>query len=162
LVDDGTVSGRPHTGGQATPYGGASVRQSLDGVIWTPRDGTDPAVVGWAREWGRRALPGIVAGAVRSDLGHDVDLMLSELVTNALHHGEGVEQIQLRAVDAVLRVSVSDLGEDVPVVRPPADPRAEHGRGMLLVAALTRRWGVHRNRDAVGKVVWLELGIMVR
>jgi anti-sigma regulatory factor (Ser/Thr protein kinase) len=96
------------------------------------------------REWGLAAL---------SD---STELLLSELVTNAVRASRAVWH------DAVRMWLVSDLGQVAIFVwdaspQPPAraDPGedAESGRGLLLVEALSERWGFF-GYDGGGKVVW--------
>ncbi len=86
----------------------------------------------------------------------DVELVTSELVTNALLHGGAPVRLRvLRTADAV-RLEVEDAGRQAPVpLQPSAD--AMTGRGLALVAALSTAWGVERGRDG-GKVVWAEVG----
>ncbi|RRR80882.1 ATP-binding protein [Streptomyces sp. RP5T] len=93
----------------------------------------------------------------RSD---DVLLCVSELATNALLHGVPPHRcfrLDLALlVDGVLRVEVHDSGPGE--IRTPAPaPESEHGRGLLLVAALADDWGM-RERDP-GKVVWCDFAI---
>ena len=96
------------------------------------------------REWGLAAL------------GDDTELLVSELVTNGVRASRAVGR------DAVRVWLVSDLGRVVVFVwdaspLPPAraDPGAdaESGRGLLLVEALSERWGYFGHDDG-GKVVW--------
>ncbi len=95
------------------------------------------------REWGLAAL---------SD---DTELLVSELVTNGVRASSAMGQASVRVW------LVSDLRQVVVFVwdaspRPPAraDPGAdaENGRGLLLVEALSERWGYFGFDD--GKVVW--------
>ncbi|MGW3731202.1 ATP-binding SpoIIE family protein phosphatase, partial [Streptomyces sp. NPDC000851] len=82
-------------------------------------------------------------------------LIVSELATNALRHG--TRQIGLRLVrHQVLTVEVSDTEAFAP---PPPRPRPtdENGRGLFLVAKLSRRWGSRSTSG--GKVVWAELDL---
>ncbi|MFF7643384.1 ATP-binding protein [Streptomyces canus] len=93
----------------------------------------------------------------RSD---DVLLCVSELTTNALLHGVPPHRclrldLALLA-DGVLRVEVHDSGPGE-IRTPDTTPESEHGRGLLLVAALADDWGV-RERDP-GKVVWCDFAI---
>ncbi|MEU6070478.1 ATP-binding protein [Streptomyces sp. NPDC047082] len=84
----------------------------------------------------------------------DVSLCVSELATNALVHGVPAGRgflLRLRYDGEVLRVEVHDSGPGVPRV---ADEADEGGRGLLLVAALSDKWGVGE-RD-LGKLVWAE------
>jgi anti-sigma regulatory factor (Ser/Thr protein kinase) len=95
-----------------------------------------------------------------SERGDDVLLCVSELATNALLHGVPPHRcfrldLALLA-DGVLRVEVHDSGPGEIRV-PDAAPESEHGRGLLLVAALADDWGV-RERDP-GKIVWCECAL---
>ncbi|MDQ0764121.1 ATP-binding protein [Streptomyces canus] len=93
----------------------------------------------------------------RSD---DVLLCVSELATNALLHGVPPNRCfrldLVHLADGVLRVEVHDSGSGE-IRIPDATPESEHGRGLLLVAALADDWGV-RERDS-GKVVWCDFAI---
>ncbi|MFJ1561836.1 SpoIIE family protein phosphatase [Streptomyces mirabilis] len=79
-------------------------------------------------------------------------LIVSELVTNAIRHGTG--QIELRLVrHQVLTCEVSDTGPSTPRPRR-ARTMDESGRGLFLVTNLCRRWG---SRPVPGgKVVWAD------
>ncbi|MFK4099169.1 ATP-binding protein [Streptomyces sp. NPDC019531] len=93
----------------------------------------------------------------RSD---DVLLCVSELATNALLHGVPPNRcfrldLDL-TTDGVLHVEVHDSGPGE-IRTPDTTPESEHGRGLLLVAALADDWGV-RERDP-GKVVWCDFVI---
>jgi anti-sigma regulatory factor (Ser/Thr protein kinase) len=84
-------------------------------------------------------------------------IIVSELATNAVLHGEGSIELRVVADDAALRIEVSDEGPNaVPSVRAPsADPASEGGRGLRLVDLLATRWGVELLDDR--KVVWAEI-----
>ncbi len=82
------------------------------------------------------------------------ELLVSELVTNALRHGSGSIRLSLRARDGLLRFEVEDAGMTVPRVRRPGEDD-EGGRGLRLVSMLSSGWG--SARTATGKVVWFEL-----
>ncbi|MGW7584774.1 SpoIIE family protein phosphatase [Kitasatospora sp. NPDC054768] len=81
------------------------------------------------------------------------ELLVSELVTNALLHADAPRRLRLFR-DRVLTVEVSDAGGQTPQLRPFAE-QDEGGRGMFLVSELAQRWGSRLTRD--GKVVWAEL-----
>ncbi len=81
-------------------------------------------------------------------------LLTSELVTNALKHGQGSPSLTVDAGELHVRVEVGD-DEPRPPVRTTADPDAESGRGLFIVDALASAWGVDEQPD--GKVVWFEL-----
>ncbi|WP_283137201.1 ATP-binding protein [Rhizohabitans arisaemae] len=93
------------------------------------------------------------------DLYGDAQLVVSELVTNALRYGlreadrlPGDRPIQLRLLQmrSQMACAVRDLTADAPIM---ASDFAETGRGLHLVDALTARWGwtPHGLR---GKIVW--------
>jgi len=86
------------------------------------------------------------------DLVEVVELLVSELVTNAVRHGAGPRQLGCMIENDQLTVSVSDGSEAPPTLRSPA-PLEPHGRGLRLVAMLAERWGVNV-RPGQGKDVW--------
>ncbi len=80
------------------------------------------------------------------------ELVVSELVTNAIRYG--VPPIQLRLIhDHVLTCEVSDANSTAPHMRR-ARVFDEGGRGLLLVAQLTQRWGTRQT--STGKTIWCE------
>ncbi|MGA5202936.1 SpoIIE family protein phosphatase [Streptomyces variegatus] len=80
------------------------------------------------------------------------ELVVSELVTNAIRHAE--PPVQLRLIhDTSLICEVSDGGSTAPHLRR-ARTYDEGGRGLLLVAQLTERWGTRQS--ATGKTIWAE------
>jgi PAS domain S-box-containing protein len=114
---------------------------------WTlPRE---PRSVGRAREYARGQL-------LSWDLEPLVDtteLLVSELVTNALRYGEG--EIRLRLLlDRTLVCEVWDSGLVQPRRRRARDTD-EGGRGLQLVGLLSAAWGSRRTPR--GKTVWFEL-----
>ncbi|MFJ9704062.1 SpoIIE family protein phosphatase [Streptomyces sp. NPDC101234] len=114
---------------------------------WTlPRE---PRSVGRAREYARGQL-------LTWDLEPLVDtaeLLVSELVTNALRYGEG--EIRLRLLlDRTLVCEVWDSGLVQPRRRRARDTD-EGGRGLQLVGLLSAAWGSRRTPR--GKTVWFEL-----
>ncbi|MFJ9059417.1 MULTISPECIES: ATP-binding protein [unclassified Streptomyces] len=83
-------------------------------------------------------------------------LLLSELVTNALIHTRHGAVVTVTSAPTRLRVEVRDFvtGQDPAPYVPNADD-GTHGRGLLLVQSLADSWGVMT--QALGKVVWFEL-----
>jgi PAS domain S-box-containing protein len=80
------------------------------------------------------------------------ELVVSELVTNAIRHA--IPPIQLRLIhDHSLICEVSDASSTAPHLRR-ARTFDEGGRGLLLVAQLSRRWGSRQTAD--GKTIWAE------
>jgi anti-sigma regulatory factor (Ser/Thr protein kinase) len=89
------------------------------------------------------------------------ELVLSELVTNALrarapHDRQVGVHISHSDENGLLRLEVSDAGEGRPEVRRPSADEIG-GRGLLLVEALTHRWGVQEREGGIGKTVWVEI-----
>ncbi|MEU5440629.1 ATP-binding protein [Streptomyces griseofuscus] len=89
----------------------------------------------------------------------DVLLCVSELVTNAVVHGvppgRGCFLLRLRRDGTVVRVEVHDSGTGVPQVAHPG--LDEGGRGLLLVSALSDKWGVGERNP--GKIAWCEFAL---
>ncbi|MFE2578718.1 SpoIIE family protein phosphatase [Streptomyces sp. NPDC059378] len=81
-----------------------------------------------------------------------VESVVSELVTNAIRHGGGPRRLRL-IQHRVLTCEVSDINTGQPRPRHPGT-LDEHGRGLYLVARLSRRWGSRSTAD--GNVVWAE------
>lgn len=88
----------------------------------------------------------------------DAELLVTELVTNAVKHGR--PQISLRVlVDPPrLGVLVRDGSDAVPStdIGPP-DQTADSGRGLLIVDRASSAWGVITDESEAGKTVWFEL-----
>jgi anti-sigma regulatory factor (Ser/Thr protein kinase) len=90
-------------------------------------------------------------------LASDVELVVSELVTNALLHAQPPYRMSLRAFEVTLRLEVEDGAQTGPV-RVFAPSLATAGRGIALVCVLSRDWGVSRRTDG-GKSVWAEFDL---
>lgn len=149
------------------PSSGTGPASSMDTIHWPFQSylelGALPTAVPCARlhtrqlawEWG---LTGLAANA---------ELLVSELVTNAVKTmaGQGEQaavHLRLSSDNARFLVEVWDAdpeppapkdleGDDIP------DLDEEGGRGLLLVAALSRRWDWYLTQKPTGKVVWCEL-----
>ncbi|MFC9238310.1 SpoIIE family protein phosphatase [Streptomyces decoyicus] len=116
--------------------------------------------------WDLPADPALVSGiraAVARKLAewglHEVvfatELLLSELVTNAIRYG--AEPLQVRLLhDRTLICEVSDAGSTAPHLRHAATTD-EGGRGLFLVAQLAQAWGTRYT--AGGKVIWAECAL---
>jgi anti-sigma regulatory factor (Ser/Thr protein kinase) len=113
--------------------------------------------------WDLPAEPQIVAEA-RARAGRQVaawgleevtfttELLVSELVTNAIRHAR--PPIQLRMIlDTMLSCEVSDASGTAPHHRR-ADRYDEGGRGLMLVSRLAARWGTRHTR--AGKTIWAQ------
>ncbi|MEV0592300.1 ATP-binding protein [Nonomuraea cavernae] len=71
---------------------------------------------------------------------YDAQLVVSELVTNAVRHGGGAIQLRLLSHGPELACVVSDSSPVAPITASP-DVHAEFGRGLRLVEALSAAWG---------------------
>ena len=96
-----------------------------------------------------------------SDLRSDAELMVSELVTNAVLHGRSAVTLTVAVADGVLEVGVTDRSPILPSPRTresgDAAWRAEGGRGLRMVDRLADEWGVAGLSD--GKQVWFRLSV---
>ncbi|MYT27706.1 MULTISPECIES: SpoIIE family protein phosphatase [unclassified Streptomyces] len=108
----------------------------------------DPAVVGRAREMATRQLtewrlPG---------LEFTTELVVSELVTNAIRYGSGPILLRL-ILEHTLICEVCDGSSTSPYLRHPRTTD-EGGRGLFLISQFTHRWGTRYTTD--GKIIWAE------
>ncbi|MFF2202105.1 SpoIIE family protein phosphatase [Streptomyces sp. NPDC058145] len=88
-----------------------------------------------------------------SEVAFTAELVISELVTNAIRYGQ--PPVQLRLIrDAALICEVSDSNSTAPHLRR-ARTLDEGGRGLLLVAQFADRWGTRHH--AQGKTIWAEI-----
>jgi anti-sigma regulatory factor (Ser/Thr protein kinase) len=110
-----------------------------------------------AAQLARRELASAV-GDLADDLVQVAQVLTSELVTNAINHGEGPITLRVLRDDRSLTVQVVDQGPEVPVVRE-HDLAALSGRGMQLVEALATAWGTEPVPAGPGKTVWFELDL---
>ncbi|MCF2130494.1 SpoIIE family protein phosphatase [Strepomyces sp. STD 3.1] len=114
-------------------------------------------------EWELPAEP-VSAGRVRElatrqlhhwdleELSFTTELVVSELVTNAVRHAEGPLQVRLIR-DRTLLCEVADTGHTSPHLRHSAEDD-EGGRGLFIVAQLVQRWGTRYSPS--GKTIWTE------
>lgn len=131
-----------------------------------------PTAVGCARRFAQHTLQAWLLDHV-ADLGDTVDLVVSELVTNAIQatgsidprpryadlydQRIGVVVLRLYLAEVSIVVEVYDRDPNPPLLREPT-LESEDGRGLLLVDAVSTTWG-HYLRPAGGKAVWAELPI---
>ncbi|KES03958.1 PAS/PAC sensor protein [Streptomyces toyocaensis] len=108
----------------------------------------DPEEVAAARRW----TAGMLSAWGLDEIAFVTELVVSELVTNALRYG--VPPVRLRLIrDRALICEVSDASSTSPHLRR-AHAFDEGGRGLLLVAQLTQRWGSRQTGH--GKTIWAE------
>ncbi|MFF3068895.1 SpoIIE family protein phosphatase [Kitasatospora sp. NPDC057936] len=100
----------------------------------------------------RRLVRDQLAAWQLTGLADSTELLVSELVTNAVRAARDFVQVQLIRTDRLL-VEVGDDNHNLPMLEP-AGLLKEYGRGLSVVSKLAERWGTARR--AVGKVVWFE------
>ncbi|MFD5317756.1 ATP-binding protein [Streptomyces sp. NPDC127098] len=114
-----------------------------------------PASVTVARRRVRRAVEGWGLGALVSD----VELVVSELVANAVLHGcvaGRLFAVRVVVTAAALRVEVVDSRRERLPRERAAGPDDQFGRGLLIVDQLADRWGAVEESSGRGKIVWCE------
>lgn len=112
----------------------------------------DPAAVahirteatGWLAAWGLE------------ELGYATELILSELITNAIRYSTGPIQVRLMRTRSLI-CEVADGSTTAPHLRRAATTD-EGGRGLYLVSRFAQRWGT-RYLDR-GKIVWTEQSLV--
>ncbi|MGW1161949.1 SpoIIE family protein phosphatase [Streptomyces sp. NPDC002513] len=113
---------------------------------------SEPSVVALARELACERL----AAWHLEHVAFVAELVVSELVTNAIRYGSS--PVYLRLIrDSSLICEVGDASSTAPHLRR-ARLSDEGGRGLLIVAQLSRRWGSRHHR--AGKTIWAELPLM--
>ena len=113
----------------------------------------EAASVGEARLWIEAFLE---ARGVLDGVREDVQLVVSELVTNGLMHGAGELVVRSAITADDVHVSVSDSGDGLPEVLP-IDPTRVGGLGLIVVGRLSTEWGVAAFPG--GKTVWATLAL---
>jgi anti-sigma regulatory factor (Ser/Thr protein kinase) len=125
-------------------------------TAWCERIGGGPTAACAAREM----LGARLADAVSPDRLHDVLLLATELVTNAVLHAGVSEsdtfELRVSTEPARLRIGVIDPGADTDPQVQDLDLSVPGGMGLFLVEQISDRWGVERVRRA-GTEVWFEL-----
>ncbi|MFD5779762.1 ATP-binding protein [Streptomyces sp. NPDC126933] len=91
------------------------------------------------------------------ELIEDATLVMTELVSNAAEHSEShsIRVIVARPTERFVRLGVVDRSRAIPMMRTDSNGDQIRGRGLLLVEALTDRWGTDLYRW--GKQVWGEI-----
>jgi anti-sigma regulatory factor (Ser/Thr protein kinase) len=127
------------------------VRKNAD-VELVEQVGSDPREVSRVR----RAVTSALGGwGVSTDDQDVVALLTSELVTNALRHGQPPVRLHAERADSTVTVSVEDASGSAPVAVTGGAWDDSGGRGLHLVESLADCWGVARNGS--GKRVWFRV-----
>jgi len=128
---------------------GALPEDSADIGRWLPRDPGSAAAA-------RRFVGDVLAGW---DLGGEqvtiAQLLVSELVTNAVIHTAGPLEVRVHRQDDGIRVAVRDESGERPAAIASGTLDGTSGRGLVLVDKLSSCWGV--DVAGMGKIVWFEL-----
>lgn len=115
-----------------------------------PSDATGPRAA-------RAFLDETCSGIHEAKVVEEAQLLVSELVTNAVRYGAPPIELQVRcADDDCLQIRVRDSAPGMPKPRE-ADADAESGRGLTLVDVVSAAWG--SEQDADGKAVWFRLKV---
>jgi anti-sigma regulatory factor (Ser/Thr protein kinase) len=109
----------------------------------------DPAIVADVR---RRTVRWLTEWEL-DELAFTTELVVSELVTNAIRHAAGPIRLRLILTRAALICEVWDGSATAPHLRHPKTTD-EGGRGLFLISQFTQRWGSRHTRD--GKIIWTE------
>ncbi|MBK0372937.1 ATP-binding protein [Streptomyces sp. RB110-1] len=130
-----------------------------------------PNAVGLAR---LHAVDVLSRWGVPAEVAETARLLVSELVTNAVRHPQEGEaqpsayssrysartfELTLEKLWDAVRVSVWDRDSRPPVLKK-VGVEAEGGRGIFIVAVMSRSWGYHPAVGIPGKVVWAETGLV--
>ncbi|MEV6052869.1 ATP-binding protein [Streptomyces sp. NPDC052107] len=102
----------------------------------------------------RRLVTAQLSDWALADLADTAELLVSEVVTNALRHTRGPLRLNLRVRDSRLACEVEDT-ESAGPLRSVVDTDAEGGRGTELLDLLADAWG--STETATGKTIWFEL-----
>ena len=104
---------------------------------------------GLARRLARGAM-----GGCSEPLVETAELLITELVANAVRHAGSPPVMRIDVDSGTIRVAVYDTSDSAPSVRH-SGPEDEGGRGLLLVESLASSWGWTRTTD--GKSIWFTL-----
>ncbi|MBB5956853.1 two-component sensor histidine kinase [Saccharothrix tamanrassetensis] len=91
---------------------------------------------------------------VSPDVAEDAALVVTELVSNAVDHATGPLELTVSRTVQGIRIDVADQSPAMPQPRP-VQVDSARGRGLIIVAALSRDWGT--TPTTRGKTVWAEL-----
>ena len=111
-----------------------------------------PTSVGAARRFVRDVL---MSRQVADPVVDTVELLTSEVVTNAIVHARSGPQLAVEVDGKVVRVAVRDSSPEMPVRRLGRLDDLS-GRGVIIVEELASAWGVEREHNG-SKRVWFEV-----
>jgi serine phosphatase RsbU (regulator of sigma subunit)/PAS domain-containing protein/anti-sigma regulatory factor (Ser/Thr protein kinase) len=124
----------------------AEVTVGIEFSVDVPRDAAAAGV-------GRRFLRDRFGHAVDAQALADAQLIVSELLTNAVRHGEGAIRLRVSADEGSIRGEVVDEGHGFETELRERGEFDVGGRGLAIVAATAHRWGVYEGSSHV----WFEI-----
>lgn len=142
------ANGDRQKGSQGTALASLGVGVSVGSARRYP---PDPAVLPSCRAFAADRLRSLDLSEVQDD----VQLLLTELITNVIIHARTEFEIFLEPSGTGVRVEVRDDNPIMPVAGS-LSAAALSGRGLTLVQSMSTRWGAHHN-PAGGKTVWFEV-----
>lgn len=86
-------------------------------------------------------------------------LAISELVTNAIVHARTDVVVRVRPEADAVWVGVTDQDDTLPVRETDPEPDRDGNRGLAIVEAVARRWGVDHQFSRPGKTVWFTVAL---
>ena len=101
----------------------------------------------------RRFVVSVLAAQLDEARLHDVEVLVSEIVTNGVMHAATTMELIVELRDDVAHVELVDHAPGHPAIRP--DTGADGGFGLRIVSAMARGWGVRRSDDC--KAVWFDI-----
>jgi anti-sigma regulatory factor (Ser/Thr protein kinase) len=108
----------------------------------------------------RELLSDVLSASTQGDALHDVLLLTTELVTNAVRHADvdetGSVELTVLAQPHSVRVAVSDPGGPTSPAVQDLDPTSPGGMGLFLVDQIASRWASERAPGG-GTRVWFEV-----
>ncbi len=109
----------------------------------------------------RRAVVADLEGReVAQDIVSEAEIVVSELVANAIRHAkplaDGMIRVHWRVKAGVVEIEVSDGGGPSTPKPAPRSVWASTGRGLRIVRSVAHEWGVTEERN--GRTVWASLG----
>jgi anti-sigma regulatory factor (Ser/Thr protein kinase) len=111
-----------------------------------PDDHAAAQARGFARQWSS-------THDLTPKLADEIELVVAELVSNAVRHATPPYEIELSEADGMIRGGVYDGSTRAPILNPHPDHHG--GFGLGIVTACTARWGTVFN--TTGKEVWFEV-----
>ena len=104
-----------------------------------------------------RALVGEALSGLSAEVRLVAELLVSEVVTNAVLYAKTRVELGIRMSRATVRISAADGSAVIPALKAPATGDAVSGRGLTLVDRLASAWGCERVGE--GKRIWFELPV---